>query len=91
MARGARGLLAGARSTALLAAAGARVVHPEADHPLLRRLGVRDADAAAVLALPGLAAAAHGPEAYDAEVLDDLLDLLDEVRRLRRGAPRGAR
>ena len=79
MARGARGLLAGARSTALLAAAGARVVHPDADHPLLRRLGVRDADAAAVLALPGLAAAAHGPEAYDAEVLDDLLDLLDEV------------
>jgi hypothetical protein len=61
--RGMRGLLLadgeshGAELSAALAVLGARVVHPEAVHPLLERLGALPAGPRALLELPGVRAA----------------------------------
>ncbi|KOX16979.1 sacsin N-terminal ATP-binding-like domain-containing protein [Nocardiopsis sp. NRRL B-16309] len=65
-------------SLAALSALGVRVVHPEAVHPLLRRLGAVDAGAAAVLADPRTEAAVR--DSLDAEdpepVAEAVLDLV---------------
>ncbi|WP_304455629.1 sacsin N-terminal ATP-binding-like domain-containing protein [Nocardiopsis sp. YSL2] len=62
----------------VLSALGVRVVHPEAVHPLLRRLGAVDAGAAAVLADPRTEAAVR--DSLDAEdpepVAEAVLDLV---------------
>ncbi|NYJ35983.1 hypothetical protein HNR10_003864 [Nocardiopsis aegyptia] len=63
---------------AALSALGVRVVHPEAVHPLLRRLGAVDAGAAAVLADPRTEAAVRNSlDAEDPEpIAEAVLDLV---------------
>lgn len=65
--RGPRGLVVAGRLAGEVAPLGLRVVHPEADHPLLLRLGALAADDPDVLALPTVEAVAR-------DAADDLLD-----------------
>ena len=53
---------------------GLRVVHPEAAHPLLVRLGARESGAAELLADPLLADAVHGLDPEDAVAAAELAD-----------------
>ncbi|GDY30175.1 sacsin N-terminal ATP-binding-like domain-containing protein [Gandjariella thermophila] len=72
--------------------AGLRVVHPEATHPLLARLGARRADADQLLDAPALQAAVESSVA-DAVSGTDPQPLADVVLRLvgQAGAERGSR
>ncbi|MEP7764568.1 ATP-binding protein [Sanguibacter sp. 25GB23B1] len=65
--RGPRGLVVAGRLVELVAPLGLRVVHPEASHPLLLRLGAMASDDPEVLALPTVEAVAR-------DAADDLLD-----------------
>ncbi|RFU42643.1 hypothetical protein DZF91_05450 [Actinomadura logoneensis] len=72
LARGPRGALITSVDTAALEPLGLRIVHPEAVHPLLSRLGAIEAGPRQVLADPAVRAAVE--ESFDADDPDALAD-----------------
>jgi hypothetical protein len=78
VARGVRGLLTSTsrpETAEALAVLGARIVHPEAGHPLLERLGATAADARALLELPAVREATQYEDLTD-EKRDAVLTLV---------------